>query len=59
MSMTKCKGLLGKLLGHKWVKTDKAVPADHFGPGIFFMHGQGPYMIKTETVCNRCGVKHV
>lgn len=57
--MAKCKGLLCKLLGHKWAKKDKAVPADHFGPGIFFMHGQGPYMIKTETVCSRCEVKHV
>lgn len=57
--MSKCKGLLGRVFGHKWVKTDRAVPADRVVPGIFFMHGQGPLMIKTETVCKRCGVKHV
>lgn len=53
--MAKCKGIIGKMLGHKWVY--KVVPADRFGPGIFYTHGQGPYTI--ITVCSRCGVKHI
>lgn len=52
--MSRCKGIVGSIFGHAWKVEAHPVPANHNGPGIFFMHGIGPLMIKRVSVCKRC-----
>jgi hypothetical protein len=52
---TKCTGLMGRIFGHKWKEGQVVAPAEKYGPGIFFMHGEGPFQILKEIKCQRCG----
>lgn len=52
---TKCTGLMGRIFGNKWNEEARVIPAKNYAPGIFFMHGEGPFQIQMETKCQRCG----